>query len=98
MATRKFNKQDLIDSVLDGYSSEDGKLIFVEQSEWTQDHKYQHQTIIFQFEDKFYSITNGRCGSPFSDWHYDSENWGDEVECCEVIKKEITTYKWVNVE
>lgn len=65
----------------------------VEQSEWTQEHKCQYMDIIFECDEKFYSLSRGRSGSYHTDWHYDSE-YQDEFECPEVERVEVTTYEW----
>jgi hypothetical protein len=89
----EFSKEQMI-AVTDGEApGRDFEVI--EQSEWTQDGKYQHQETIFRFKDKFFSIYAGRSGSPFTDWYYESEDWGKTVDAQEVHKAEVTTYQWV---
>lgn len=68
----------------------------VEQSEWTQEHKYQYMYIVFEFDGKFYSLSRSRSGSYHSDWHYDSE-YEKEFRCPEVEKVEKVVYEWVSV-
>ena len=88
----KFKKEDLISLV---ESCSFGEFEVIEQSEWTDEGKYQYQETIFKFKDKFYSVDCGRNGSYYTDWNYDYDNWDEEVDCCEVVKKEKVTYEWV---
>ena len=91
----KFNKEDML-VIEDGYEPNEHFEV-VEEGEWVQDHKYQHRDIIFKFGDKFYCLTSSRSGSPFTDWHYDSEYWGETVECNQVEKIEVVKYIWKSV-
>lgn len=70
----------------------------VEQGEWIDDGKYSFQEIVFEMDGKTYEICNSRSGSYFSDYYYDSEDWGDEVVVTEVRKIEVMQTKWVSVE
>ena len=54
------------------------------EGDWIDDGKYSFQSIVFSMDDKFYEISNSRSGSYFSDYYYDWEGWGDEVEVMEV--------------
>ena len=76
----------------DDLNDKDG-IIIVEEGDWIQDGKYQYKTTVFQKDDKFYSLTVSRSGSPFTDWYYEWEDT-DEFECYEVEKVEITKYVW----
>jgi len=71
----------------------------VEVGEWIDDGsgKYQNQFTIFEYDGRFFELHISRTGSYYSDYYYSSEDWGDEVECHEVEKKEIITHKWVAV-
>lgn len=66
----------------------------VESGDWIQDGKYQYRDDIFEFQGKYYMLSEGRSGSPFTDWYYDSEDWGEEVDCPEVEKVEVKTHRW----
>lgn len=68
-------------------------LKIIHESEWEQDHKSQYKLIVFEKDEKFYSVTAGRSGSPFSDWYYDWEHQST-FECAEVHEVEITTKVW----
>jgi len=90
-----FPKKDImivIDELEIGTEYNGYKLI--EVSEWVQDYKYQYKTIIFEKNGKYYSIVEGRSGSPFTDWNYDSEYWDEEVDCDRVKQVEITKKVW----
>lgn len=67
----------------------------LEQTEWTQDHKYQFSDIIIQsnFDGKIYLVNISRSGSYHSDWYYCFEGT-KEYECPEVEKVEIKSYIW----
>jgi hypothetical protein len=93
----KFKKQILKDSVLDGCNYKEEGIEFIEMSGWEDEGKYSFQTYIFKHNNKYYSISDSRSGSYFSDYNYDSEYWDDEVECDEVEKKEKITYEWVTI-
>ena len=88
----KFKKEDLIE-MMDGDSE---VLKLIEESEWVSSGKYEYCDYVFEFEDKFYEVSDGRSGSYFTDWYYTSqEEWEDEVECAEVCQKEKIVTAWV---
>lgn len=68
----------------------------VEESEWEQEHKYQHQNIVFKpkNEERFFEVHILRSGSPYTDWHYCYED-GGTYEATEVVQKEVTVTQWV---
>jgi hypothetical protein len=88
----KFKSED-IKELLDEEDVEGFEL--VEMGDWVSEGKYECSTSIFKFQDKFYLITDSRTGSHYTDWYYESSDWGDEIECTEVVPKEITKIKWV---
>lgn len=59
----------------------------VEESDWTQDHKYQYCEIVVEIEDRFFEFSVGRSGSPFTDWTYTLDG------VCEVKKAIVTTFE-----
>ena len=72
--------------------------LIIEESKWVHSHpKLEEMTVIFQFGNRYYEISNTRSGSPFSDWWYESNDWKGEQEVTEVKKVEKLTYEWVNV-
>ena len=75
--------------------SDSGAFIIVHEGEWTQDGKCQYQEIIFKNtgDTKCYSFNISRSGSPFTDWHYDTE-YMEEMTCTEVEEVEIITKMW----
>lgn len=91
MPTRKFPK-DLMIAITEDDAPEGFEII--DEGEWVQEHKYQYKEIIFKFEDKFYSLSESRGGSYHTDWYYESEDWGKEVEVTEVEPVEIKTVDW----
>ncbi len=74
--------------------NEDSRIKVIESTDWEGGGKYQDQSVIFEFEGKFYELYQSRSGSYYSDYWHDREDWGDEVECQEVEPYEITTTKW----
>lgn len=59
----------------------------VEESDWTQDHKYQHCEVVVEIEDRFFEFSVGRSGSPSTDWTYTLD------DVCEVKKAIVTTFE-----
>ena len=80
--------------VFDGYLDEGFSIVSI--GDWVSDGKYECSTTIFKYEDRFYSLSVGRTGSPFTDWDYDWE-WQDNFTCREVKEVKVVTTKWVNV-
>lgn len=67
----------------------------VEETNWEHDSpKTEGKSVYFEFENKFYVITNSRSGSPFTDWYYDSDDWYGEQEVDEVKRVEKTILVW----
>jgi len=91
---KEFDTELLKESVLCECSDKGNDLTFIEASEWEQDGKFQSREVIFMHDGRYYSICESRSGSPFSDWYYDSEDWGSTVRCCEVRPTEITSKVW----
>lgn len=87
----KFKKEDML-RLTEEDPSEGFEI--VEEDEWTQDHKHQLKDWIFKYEGKFYQLTESRSGSPFTDWYYDSDDWGSQVEVEEVEPVEVKITKW----
>lgn len=69
----------------------------VEDGDWISEGKYEYKEIVFKFEGKYYRLSDSRSGSYFTDYHYESEDWDDEVEVETVVPKKVTTTKWVKV-
>jgi hypothetical protein len=91
-----FNYDDLHDSVLYGESNKELDLIVIDQSSWEQDGKYQNQETIFKHNDKYYTISQTRSGSPFSEWHYEDIEIDEDgnVYCEEVFLMEHIKQYW----
>lgn len=87
-----FSKEHML-MVVDGDCPTDDYEI-VEQSDWTVDHKYEYRDTIFSFKGEFFMITEGRSGSYFTEYNYDSEYWNDEVETTAVEQVEVTIKEW----
>jgi hypothetical protein len=82
----KFKKEFLIDELDLPYSAIEDKVI--DNSRWSI-----HHEIVFEHEGKFYrtyySVGATECQDE-EPWEYD-----DEVDCTEVVQKEITVMAWV---
>ena len=88
----KFSKDDML-----GIQNDDPREGFkiIVEGEWEVDAKYQYRSTVFEFNNNFYRLESARSGSPFSDYHYDSDFWKDDVECQEVEQKERVIKTWV---
>ena len=87
----KFLKEDLKELTW-GNEPEGFKLVHT--NDWTQDHKYQPTSWIFEFENKLYGFNDYRSGSYHTDWYYSSDDWENEVDCKEFEEYEVTTKKY----
>jgi hypothetical protein len=80
------------------FSGDTERFVMEEEGEWVQDHKYQSCTNILKDTStgKFYSATAGRSGSYHTDWTYDWEYGGSDLELYEVTKvtETITREVW----
>ena len=77
-----------------------GPLVWVENGEWGDEGKYQHQLIVFQTIDdgKFWGYWLSRSGSYFTDYWYSWEDEKDEIELHEIAKVTKTIEIWEGVE
>jgi hypothetical protein len=91
-----FSYEVLHDTVLGGDSDEELDLILIEQSGWEQDGKYQSQDTIFQHDGKYYTISQTRSGSYFSEYHYEDMDIDSDgnIDCEEVFKTEVIISEW----
>ena len=87
----KFKKEDLLSITEDEYPV---GFTAVEEGDWIQDGKYQNKEIVFGFQGKYYFLNEGRSGSPFTDWNYDSEYWPEELDVPEAIASTETITVW----
>jgi hypothetical protein len=60
----------------------------VEEGEWEQDYKYQYNTSVYKYKDRFVRVNQSRSGSYHSDWYYNDPTF-DEVVPRKVIKEFI---------
>ena len=88
----KFPKDVILDSVVEGKDHEEYGLEFVEELGNDDAGCCEMLVIIFRYKDKYYSIDIQRINGVNN---YDS--WGDEVECPEVVRKEVVHYYWEEV-
>lgn len=67
----------------------------VSDGEWEDGGKYQNRAVTFETNGKLYDVYDSRSGSHFTDWYYEHEDFGPEVECPEVraVTKTIVTYE-----
>jgi hypothetical protein len=96
VSTKKFKSED-IKEVTD--SGEVEGLTLIEDGEWVSEGKYDYRESIIRDDNtgKFYNVGEGRSGSYFTDYYYDSEDWPEELELNEVAKVEVKKYEWVIV-
>lgn len=92
MTTRLFPKEFLLEEVLWSAAS-DGIIErneIVDTSRWSN-----HYELVFAHEGKFYRTYYSVGATEQQDegpWEYD----GDEIECVEVVEKEVTVTQWVD--
>jgi hypothetical protein len=85
----KLPKEVMLD-ILNG-DSDDGELIkdkIYDTTRWSELHE-----IVFKYKDKFYLATYSKGLTEYQNeypWDYDNE-----VECAEVVQKEVVVKKWV---
>ena len=84
------------DQVKDMCYEDSDEYVYVEDSGWEQDGKYQFCQYIFSFEGKYYEVYISRSGSPFTDWYYSWDD-SDEFEAHEVKRVNVTTTVWETV-
>lgn len=87
----KFKKEDML-RLIEEDPSEGFEI--VEEGGWTQNNRYQLKDWVFTYAGKFYRLIESRSGSPFTDWYYDSDDWGSQVEVEEVEPVEVKITKW----
>jgi hypothetical protein len=91
----KFNSKDI--KALIREDSEDERYEYIDETGWEDEGKYSYEKFIFKFDGKFYSVGVSRSGSYYSDYYYNYEDWGKEIECLEVEKVEKVIYEWTTV-
>jgi len=84
----KFTEEQ-IECVEADYNSEEHDIEIIEEGDWIQDYKMQYKETIFKHAGKYYSYTQERSGSVFSDWQYE-----DPEDPVEVEKVEVVIAKW----
>lgn len=98
-----FDYNLLCETVGDGHDSPEDDLKFVEQSDWVHDTPVytRERYTIFMHAGKHYKFYQCDLGNPEDAWKPAIHFMGvidDMVECSEVEKKEVVSYKWVPVE
>lgn len=58
----------------------------VEETDWTQDDKYQDREVTYEIKGRFFCFSEARTGSPYTDWHYQLHG------VCEVQKAVVTSF------
>jgi len=87
----KFKAKELKELVRE---EETDNLRIVEDGDYISDGKYERSTVIFTNGYSHFRLDLHRSGSPFTDWYYSWEDWGEEVECPEVEKQEVVKVVW----
>jgi hypothetical protein len=94
----KFSKETISDLIEYGENHTIDGITLIEEGDWYVVHKGEAKDYIVLYEDKFYRFTEGREGSPFTEWYYTSEYaWSSGVPANEVEMVEVKTYQWVRV-
>lgn len=96
----KFPKDEMREVIDLDKNEEYGKYKLIEEGDWDDEGKYQYKEIVFTHVNhpgKFFSIVIERSGSYFSEYEYNYNYWGDEVEVTEVKKVEVVKYEWRDV-
>lgn len=88
----KFPKDVILDSVAERRNHPEYGLEFVEELGNDDAGASEMVIIIFKYKDKYYSVDIH---------HFDGrnnyDNWPDEIECPEVVRKEAIQYYWEEV-
>ncbi|WP_147535424.1 hypothetical protein [Bacillus marasmi] len=88
----KFPKEIILESVAEGRNHESYGLEFVQEL-GNDDAGYSEMiVVIFKYQDKYYSVDIQHI-----DGKNNYDNWEDEVECPEVVRKEAVQYYWEEV-
>lgn len=66
----------------------------IEVGDWISEGKYEYCWWVFEYNDKYYMLTNSRSGSYYSDYYYGSDDWDGVVDCDEVERVEVVTHDW----
>jgi hypothetical protein len=88
----KFPKNEILESVAERRNHESYGLEFIQELGNDDAGFCEMVVIIFKYKDKFYSVDIKRINGVNN---YD--NWGDEVDCPEVVKREVCHYYWEEV-
>lgn len=100
MPSIKLSKEDLEDIIWSSEGpSDSGKHFLVEKGEWSQEGKYQNQSIVFKITGgtKCYMLSHSRSGSPFTDWNYDIQEDYHDGDCDEVEERDVIIKTWQTV-
>ena len=87
----KFPKSVILESVAEGINHPTYRLEFVQELGNDDAGFYEMVVVIFKYKDKYYSVEIQHLERN----NYD--DWSDEVECPEVVRKETVHYYWEEV-
>ena len=63
-------------------------LEFVDETDWIQEYKHQHSSVIFKFNEQYYKWEIARTGSPYTDWYYSYDDYElDTLAECSLTTK-----------
>lgn len=95
MPTRTFTKESVYMAFYEG-ESEDGSFKKVHEGKWRDEGKYSYREQVLQATDdgKFYSYTESRSGSYFTDYTYSWEWEKDKIMLTEVHEVERAIKTW----
>lgn len=68
----------------------------IKNGPWEAEGKYQYKEIVFKdsLTKKYFLLLSSRTGSPFTDYYYSSEDWGQYIECPEVREEKSVISLW----
>lgn len=82
---------DLLEEFKREWIATEGEVgLCVEEGDWEQDHKYQYNTSVYEYEGVYVQVNQSRSGSYHSDWYYNDPTFTKVVP--RKVIKEFTVY------
>jgi len=82
---------DLVAKFAKEWQENEGEMLgCIDEGDWEQDHKYQYNTSIYEYEGRYIRVNQSRSGSYHSDWYYNDPDF-DEVAPRKVV---VETTVW----
>ena len=86
--------------MLDGCDTDDLKITVIDEGDWYKSSpKSESKDIVFQYEDRYYMLSDERSGSYFTDYYCTHTDWplNGDIECPEVQKVQKIIESWEHV-